>query len=306
MLLSDAFTHLIGHPHWSSAAPSLTNVWHVEAERADRWTPRLFGRSPLLLIKSSSCSWPCVAERTLFWRWQFMQQDWAAIHHSWQVKPCAQSVYIHNYKASTCPWAARGSRTSAWSAPAGGRRELVRVCGLYTVSGGNKSTVIGVCVCVCGQEWLKDRVNVSIGSHGERAESSWGVMILLEGRRQTGSSSLPLSRLGFSPMILLLVLVRVSFLESDDGWTGCFSVALIRRLLYVKLAAPDEALSCDPIPRVLALILGIGLKYKRYLFSNSCVLSQFWGHVLVGFTHQTHWVTGPINIYKTCTYAPLI
>lgn len=101
-----------------------------------------------------------------------MQQDWAAIHHSWQVKPCAQSVYIHNYKASTCPWAARGSRTSAWSAPAGGRRELVRVCGLYTVSGGNKSTVIDVCVCVCGQEWLKDRVNVSIWSHGERAESS--------------------------------------------------------------------------------------------------------------------------------------
>lgn len=99
-------------------------------------------------------------------------------------------------------------------------------------------------------------------------------MILLEGQRQTGSSSLLLSRLGFSPMILLLVLVRVSFLESDDGWTGCFSVALIRRLLYVELAAPDEALSCDPVPRVMALILGIGLKYKRYRFSNSCVLSQ--------------------------------
>lgn len=105
-------------------------------------------------------------------------------------------------------------------------------------------------------------------------------MILLEGRRQTGSSSLPLSRLGFSPMILLLVLVRVSFLESDDGWTGCFSVALIRRLLYVKLAAPDEALSCDPVPR-----MSVGthswnwveiqdFTFQRYLFSNSCVLSQ--------------------------------
>lgn len=59
------------------------------------------------LIKSSQFSWPCAAKRTLFWHWQFLQQDWAPIHHPWQVKQCAQSVYIHNYKASLCSWAER-------------------------------------------------------------------------------------------------------------------------------------------------------------------------------------------------------
>lgn len=49
---------------------------------------------------------PRAAKRTLFRRWQFMQRGRAAIHHPWQVKQCAQSVYVHNYKASFCPWAA--------------------------------------------------------------------------------------------------------------------------------------------------------------------------------------------------------
>lgn len=121
-------------------------MWHVKAERADRWTPRLF-RCPSL-IKSSSCSWPRVARRTLFWHWQFMLQDWAAIHHSRQVKPCAQSVYIHNYVASTCPWAARVQEHLLGRAQAGGRRRS-----MGDLSGGNKSTVIGVAVMCVSVSW---------------------------------------------------------------------------------------------------------------------------------------------------------
>ena len=177
---------------------------------------------PLLLIKSSSCSWPCVAERTLFWHWQFMQQDWAAIHHSWQVKPCAQSVYIHNYKASTCPWTVKGFKNiclECLSRRTGGSW-WGSVGYIQCPVGINLLWYVCVCVCVCVCVWsdrLKDRVNISIWPHGERAESSGGVMILLEGRRQTGSSSSLFSRLGFSPVILSLVLVSVSFLECDDG-----------------------------------------------------------------------------------------
>ncbi len=118
------------------------------------WTP--------LLIKSSSCSWPCVAKRTLFWHWQFIQQDWAVIHHSWQVKPCAQSVYIHNYKAFNLPMGCEGSRTSALSTPIGGMLWLVRSMGY--ISSGNKSTVIGV-LGVFVWEWsegLRVRVHNSV------------------------------------------------------------------------------------------------------------------------------------------------
>lgn len=40
-------------PHWAAALVQhtdtiFTNVWHVKAERLDRWTPRLFGRPPSL------------------------------------------------------------------------------------------------------------------------------------------------------------------------------------------------------------------------------------------------------------------
>lgn len=51
--------HLTEQLHWSSATTIFTNVWHVEAERADRWTPRLFGRPPSLNpLRAVDPVWP--------------------------------------------------------------------------------------------------------------------------------------------------------------------------------------------------------------------------------------------------------
>lgn len=82
-------------------------------------TQTVWNTSPHTFIKSSSCSWPRAARRT--------PSPAEAVYVAGsrgppfitqtQVKACAQAVYVRNYMASTCPWAAGGSRTSA---PGGG------------------------------------------------------------------------------------------------------------------------------------------------------------------------------------------
>lgn len=97
--------HLPEQPCRSSAAAAFTRCVTCKSRESKQMDTQTVWVA--LLIKSSSCSWPSVAVRTLFWHWQFIQQDRAAIYHPWQVKPCAQSVYIYNYKASSCLCAVR-------------------------------------------------------------------------------------------------------------------------------------------------------------------------------------------------------
>lgn len=163
VLSADAFLPFIEQSQRVRAGTILTNVQHVKAEWADRWTPRLFGCPPL--IKSCSCSWPCVAKRPLLGSWQFVHQEWAAIHHSWQVKACAQSVYIHNYKASTCPWAARGQEHLLGHS---GRRTDVagEVCGLHIRWEWIYCDGCSRCVCV----WVATQATVRIYRWTEREQ----------------------------------------------------------------------------------------------------------------------------------------